>query len=463
MRRSYSRMGLVASMEQQAEVDQLTVIPAPETPLGANADSMETELVEITEEAAALQADDAAVDQTVAVAETLETVGEALEVAEEAGGVSPEAAAALEPALECLYGLIGASARRRPSLESYGGTNSRRAATNLSMEDVKETAKKAWDAVIAAIKKAIQFISDFFFKIFNNADKLKKRAEELVKQAGASKAEAKPLQDGRIFAALQVGGKVDGVAAAKMAVEYAEHTAAAQAGMVAAADKALADIESGKFEDNPADQLKNVASALKASKVDGATAGGSQPEFTETLRTEELPGGKAIFVTIPTTETSQGPLEPGKLAALYEGVSARIGDFDAKRQAPEKADVQGVNAQDAGEIGKMVVTLADKLIAYKAGLDKIVKTKKSLVSAMEKQAREATKSTEGTKEMRAGLATGMRRAGAAVARFIDQPSKDFAIYGLRTGKSLIDLGELSLKGGEAKADDKKPEAAAAAA
>ena len=92
-------------------------------------------------------------------------------------------------AVESIYARLGVQRSSYPALESFSGKTGRKRATQLAIEDIKETVKKIWAAVVNAFQKIIDFVKNFFGKLFDGNRKLLARINALEKKATASKGE----------------------------------------------------------------------------------------------------------------------------------------------------------------------------------------------------------------------------------------------------------------------------------
>lgn len=123
-----------------------------------------------------------AVDELDEAAATLESIQELLLAHKTEGGLDPMAAQYLHIAVAGVCDRIGLE-NAVPSLESFGGATDRLAATNISLEAVSDKAKAVWQAIKNAVLKAVEFLRNFFAKLFGGYDKLGTRAAELIKAA----------------------------------------------------------------------------------------------------------------------------------------------------------------------------------------------------------------------------------------------------------------------------------------
>ena len=179
--------GLVAAMEDETQAAELAIDES-------GADSAEADIVEATDISADVEAGTAEVEQASADAETLTRIADTAEAAEEEGGLDPVAAEIAEIAVESIYARLGVQRQSYPALESFSGKTGRKRATQIAVEDLKETVKKIWAAVVVAFQKMVDFVKNFFAKIFDANRKLLSRINALEKQTRNLK--------------LQPGGKV---------------------------------------------------------------------------------------------------------------------------------------------------------------------------------------------------------------------------------------------------------------
>lgn len=202
--------GLVAAMEDDAIAD----VPVEE--VGNNAESLETDLVEVADDQAEAASADAAVDQAVETAEALESIAIALESSAAAGGLDKNAARALGIAVDHMYKQVGiaSSVKSMPALEQFGGASSRTTATTLALEGIGEQIKKIWEAIVAAVTKAIAWVKERYVNLFGAANKLERRAKALAARADSTNGtmKEKTIDNERLFKSLHQGGDVKGTA-----------------------------------------------------------------------------------------------------------------------------------------------------------------------------------------------------------------------------------------------------------
>lgn len=174
--------GLVAAMEDETTAAELAIGDT-------GADSAEADLVEATDISADVEAGTAEIEQASADADTLERIATTAEQSEADGGLDPVAAEVAEIAVEAIYARLGITYSSYPALESFSGRTGRKRATQIAVEDIKETVKKIWAAIVNAFQKIVDFVKNFFAKIFDSNRKLLARINALEMRAKNAKSE----------------------------------------------------------------------------------------------------------------------------------------------------------------------------------------------------------------------------------------------------------------------------------
>ena len=152
--------GLLASLENEQDVVAEEVVET--------ADNVEADLAEAAEVEAELAETTDAIDEGAEDAETLEEIADVLEETEQEGGADPVTAQVAEVAVEAIYKRLGL-AKAKPlahGLESFSDKATRLDATRLSVESIRETAKKVWEAIKKMLTRVKDFIVNFFKAIY---------------------------------------------------------------------------------------------------------------------------------------------------------------------------------------------------------------------------------------------------------------------------------------------------------
>lgn len=405
---------------------------APE--IGDNADSVETDLLEVNDGIEELADFELDMDNAVETADKLEVVQESLRDIAANGGLDRHGAKILNLYLEHLYDDVNmpAAARNTVACEAFGGTKSRTEATTLALEEIEKKVETLWDSIITFVEKGLQFFADLWKKFTDAATKLKARAEELGKAAAAVKgeAQAKTINNPKLAGYLHKGGKVEGIPAA--AKEVAEAVEAVSGGMMdasfASAEGLLKALQSG--------DLSKLSEAVKADLVkgqttDAAAVGLKNPgEGMTLIRGDELLGNRAL-VQIKAGE--------GATAEQVAKSGVKLGQFNSAAKAPEGGELPVLSTGDATTVAELVAKLADGVLAFNAKEGKATELKKGIIEEAKKQAAKAEGEAGGVP------ANDARLLAKGAAAMIDQPAASMAGYSLNTGKYLLDYVELSLK------------------
>lgn len=432
MRRHTSR-GLMALENENLENDDLELGDAPE--------SLETDMLEVNDEAVAASDDEAQTDEASETVEALENAVLALESAVQSGGLDSHGAHILDLHTKSLYAKVGLKRQSVPALESFGGTSTRQRSTTVALEDIKDTIKKIWEKIVAAIKSAINWVKERFDKIFGAASKLEARAKALVEKAGATSgtAKEKTFESDRLVKALHINGSVPssiGTNASALQKLGAAIFGEATNWNGTVADAMVETIEQPeKVGDFQLPAMPNGATmGLKPAGADFGDAGNGM----NFLVGDEMPGGMALVARVPSA-AAKGV----EAIELLSRTSFSIGAHNPKAKDPSKTQLSTLAPSEAEKVAAGVQALAEELQSYKRSLEKLSATKQKIVAAAEKAGKAADNSSDD-----AGARTGnkaLAKLGMAVPKLIDQPAVGFAAYALNTGKALLDYVELSLK------------------
>jgi hypothetical protein len=447
MRRLSQPVKLVTALEEdgiQAPVS--TVVEAP----ADNANSLETDLIEVADSGADIAEVQGEAEETSAVMEALDGIALCLGEAAKNGGLDRHSAQAVGIATEALYARVGIKRASFPALESFGGTSTRAAATKIAMEDIKEQMQKIWAAIVAAFEKVVAWIVDFYNKVTDAAGKLTKRGEELAKKATELKGEAKEktITNERVAASLATSkGTADKAAIdhtvnlVKSAIggEIAKKAEETSKNVIAAMDNVAKFVESFKMPAMGVGAMHKVDAAATGYEAAG--------EGVVCFRSDELVGGRTVLCYGPDAEAAG---EAGVKAAAHSKYA--LAAFDPKKapEAKELAVLSGADAaalaNAAAELGKVLVAARDEGAKINESVKKMLEKAKSLGKA----AAALDEKSEDAKNFKAA-----QTVAQFYARTANQPRATVASYGLSVGKSILDYVELSIKAYSAKAEEKK--------
>ena len=427
MRRSHVR-GVVALEEEALRVEEGAVAaPADEVALD-NAESVETELLEVAEVEAEGGEEAAQVDEAAEVVEALESMADALKISAANGGMDRYSAAVVNIATEHLYARVGITGKKMPALESFGGVATRVGATQLAMEEIVETAKKIWAAIVAAFERAIQWAKDFFTKVFNSWEKLDARAKELAAKADKAKGTGK-VTTGGVIKGLEIAGAAPALDTGLKTFEdfvTEVFSATNKKAKKVADDVAIVESLNGKDMDGNDVNIDGYGEWFT-----GLTAAEGFPEAKEglgTYRSAEMFGGNALIAILPKER-----IEGDNAVKALGGVSFRVGAYDPAAKETTVKELSALNAGDVKKVTDAVQAVAKSGIAYKSAAKTAEDQKKKMVAAAKKFSSEKDPN-KNAKALVMGL-----------VKLIDQPAASAAAYSLRTAKTLLDYVEESLK------------------
>ena len=418
--------------------------------IGNNAESLETDLVEVTEDENEQAGAEAEQDEAVEVAEALESLVDTLKVTAANGGLDKGGAQVLALSVNHMYSRVGFGKQTAAvSLESFGGSSSRVGATTLAMEDIKSKIVEIWKAIVAAVKKAIQWVKDYFVKIFGAAQKLEKRAKELESKANGlndKTAKEKTFDNESLAKALMIRDAVP----ASFGAEVEKVVTIGKAVFAAAADWGTEIGSSVADEMEKSVDAAGVPAALKAlgfsapsipgmSKLSNPDASGfSDPgKGVEISISAEMPGRQALVSRFPA-----GMVQGEEAGEIISKVSCAVGPFKPNDKPSSKATLNTLTTSEASKVAGAVAKLAEEVIGYKAKLDKATKVQERIAKAAEKAGSAAAKEDDAAV---AGYLKTLQKYGSSMPRIISNPASSFSSYALKTGKSALDYVEQSLK------------------
>ena len=145
-----------------------------------------------------LELDHVSVEQTLEDQDSLVSIAAGLEglqnVAQASlvdGGLKRQSATLLALGVESYTAQLGLPSGTVPSVEAFGSDGEAITATQVSVEAIADQIKKVWEAIKAAIMKAIAAVKKWWANFSNQLPKVKTRAEAIVKAAEGINGDAK--------------------------------------------------------------------------------------------------------------------------------------------------------------------------------------------------------------------------------------------------------------------------------
>ena len=433
----------VVAMEEEAAAVAAPEVAVADVELAEGATEVADSVAEVEAENVEGEEEAAAVAEAGDVVETLEVAAESLRIAAANGGIDKYSAAAIGALTQHLYDRVGYKAKAMPAMESFGGASTRIGATQLAMEGIQEGAKKIWDSIVAAFKRALQWAIDFYNKIFGSWEKLEKRADALASKGDGitGVAKEKTIKNLSLAKALSVKGTVPAnpVVYAKTLTALAKSIS--DTGMNALLAGVAEDLEKQGAEKSFISSFEVPAGkGIIGDGVPVANAealGFSAPkDGLELIRGPEMLGGKAVIGYV-----NKEAAKAEAAVSVLRGFNITINKFDPKAAEIAKEEVPVLEKNVAIEVAKSVSETAIAGRAYRNKLSAINESKKKMIAVAERLGGAAYKA-EG--DSVANLKA-MREVAQACARLADQYSASVSTYTLSTSKALLDLVDQSFK------------------
>jgi len=300
-----------------------------------------------------------------------------------------------------------------PSLESFGGTMSRRDATTISLENAESwlakiirVIKETWNKVWGAVKK-------FLSQVFDLVERYKARAEKVKKAALDGRTQK---ADGTVkfgsAAKIAIGGKVDVsgvdklIQLASVGEKLAELTPAAQVSLneilyAVGHDVSKAGAEVGSYYDSQATAIKNVF-----------TSGGAFSDMGDVRVADGLPGNMKFSVKVDGDD-----------------VGAVVADAG---EAGEIGEARALSGQETAQLMDKVIKTLDEVAKAKSALAKV---KDDIVTSINADGGNVAQKADGAV---------VRMVGRLIMTSTRSVSKILS-YCVKTSGGYIDYGVASVK------------------
>jgi hypothetical protein len=444
MRRFSGNMGLVLAME----ADKAKAEDEDKKKDGDGAESLETDVAEVNDAAAEGDTHQAATDEAEETAEALESYRVAMTGILGNGGLDGNGAMMFQIGLEHMYNRLGIDTTSAvPAMESFGGSSSRIQATQIAMEELKDKIKEIWAAIVAAIKKAADWVMKYWNQVFGAAEKLQKRAKALVERSrdtnGTQK--EKSFENDRLAKELAI----DNAPPANV-LQHAKDLKEATSEIVTRAAQISGDVGTKAAEavsELKGDSVGAILSLLKplsGEKVADPAAEGlaGVGDGISVFRSKQLFGGQAIFSRVPAAGSDSGPTQGEANVKTISAAGYSFGKFSNKVKDPTNKKLNALTNTDCAALAEVVSEIADEILAYRKQTPKLVEAQKKLATAAEKVANSAGSEEDEGKRKSLNALQGVT---TMANRIFTQPGAPFMKFALTSSKALLDLVELSLK------------------
>jgi hypothetical protein len=318
------------------------------------------------------------------------------------------------------------------------------------MESVRETAKKVWAAIIAAIKRAGEWLKTMWKRLTDSNVRLKERAEKQLKVIEGIDEGKKPqgkIENAGLAAKLAIDGKVADQYSHDFSV-FGEFVAGMATkvvpNVVAFTGQTLSAIAANASGDSdlPFDSAK-LKAAFAGVTLNDAGRDSDVDSGLDTRKSEQLPGGKCLVVQYPNNDGVEG-------AKAFPAAKMSIDLFKPELAKPKSAELPILSKPECSGIVKTVLGVSEnigKLRALEADFDKFIKGILASAVAMEKaneQFEAASKDGETKHKVRTKLILARAWFSRVTTRVSNLPAV-VGSYALSTSKAGLDYVELSLK------------------
>ena len=371
-RQRMSGLGLgIENEDEVPPVEGAAPVASPEAE-----ETVDSEVMEVTEAEGAVQEQEEAVDQLEEAAATLESIYESVQASLENGGLSAESAVYLNHAVSATLRSVGVDKQVLPSLESFGGATGKLQATKVSLEGIGEWLKTLWTAIKNAVIKAIEWVRGLFAKIFGGLDKIEDRAKKLHEEANKMKSE-KPKEQitFRSVSKLHTKGKAD-------AGDFQAGLTALSTGLTAALTDipALVTQMSGARATAVA-KLQSVKSGDEANRIFEELAGMNKTEsagLIKAIKTQNVMSGGVVLKST-SAENDQGDTTISLAPAQKFSQIAESQDMDALDKPTVQAMLKTVEA-----IGKSIKARKEAVKTAEEATEAAVKAYEKVVETLDK-------------------------------------------------------------------------------
>jgi Holliday junction resolvase RusA-like endonuclease len=396
-----------------------------------NALAFESASLEIAEAAHEMEMMDYQQEELEHAHASLESIAVSLEglVANDERGLDRVAAEGYRHAISAIVG--DALPNPVSSLESFGGESECAEATQISLEGIKDTVKKIWEAIKRAVSNAIKATSDFLAKLFGGVAKMEKRVEDLKKQLKEAQDNKHTVKEGEF--------KLPG--AGRLELDGSINERALEQGMSMVNDITLTTIdETQKAAESIYKEISDFyKKGGKPDDLDDVSklAGGAISKIKTKAVGSLLPGGKT-FVTEGTKEDGA----PGKATIkVSDHPSAKNFDGSTKVDVPSLAT-----------IGKMLDSAekaAKHLSKAKKDRDNLKKVRENVMDEAEKWSKDAEKGKLSEMWTEGKVSVALRMAQSSLFSNIGQMDG----YVFSYNRALVAAADAALKQYEAPKKD----------
>ena len=399
-------------------------------------DTLAAAVSEINADEAGLAAGNDQIDTAAAAADGLETISEKVAEANEGDGIDEATAGIVEASVESLLKIarVGATYKQLglPSVESFSVKANRISLGRKTCEALDISAKKIWKSIVDAIKKSIEWVRNFFNKIFGAAEKLEKRAAAL--KESTTQLEGSPeetvLENDSLYNSVRVNGAPVTVQQLNDLAGHAKklfgHQKAASDTIAKLDDLAKADMSA----------FKGTEYGLKMADS-GTSKRVTADSGTVVLTTPRFPGEVVVFIAA-SRELGSDSKALGEFASKL-----RAGSVGLAEKKEEGKSLKTLAISDIAGMAGAVEKFAGEVSEYKRNLTEINSNKEKFIGKLEKFLGKGDGREEGDTK---GESEKKAKAVATIFRkLMDEPAASYASNSVRSMAAALQYAELSAR------------------
>lgn len=403
-------------------------------------DTLASAVSEITADEAALSSGNAQIDAAAVAADGLETIADKVAVANEGEGIDETTAEIIEASVESLLKIarVGVTYKQLglPSTESFRVRSNRHKLGQATIESLGQSAKKIWQSIVDAIKKSIEWVRNFFNKIFGAAERLEKRAAALkdtVKDL-TGKAEESTLENDGLYNGISVNGS-------PVTAQQLASLAGAAKKVFDAQKKATDEFAKVTFDGNtssliamvhptPAEYGFKAASGAEAKRI-------SSDSDVVVAVSDRFPGETVVYVIMPKSNGSDGDSMSAAAGKIRAG-AANMGDKKAEGKTLKVLGIEEIRAY-----AENVEKFAGEVSGYKRGLTDVNNNKSKFIAALEKHFGKGDGKNED--DSKKEVEKKARAIATTFRKLMDEPAASYASNSIRGMSAALQYAELSAR------------------
>ena len=388
---------------------------------------------------------------------TLESLHADIASTQEDGGLTQQAATFACAAANAATAPLGFS-MQVPALESFGDEGGRAASTSFTMEGIKETLSKVWNAIKDFVVKYYRKLKDWYNNNLGTAARLEKAAKAL--EAKADKVKGSPKETN-----IKIGGAVKqlvknaatgdiatGAEVGTMLTDLASlvETAAKDKNVSSGAEAVVSEVEAIDLSKDGATITTALGEAItKVNELGGkivslygindAVTGDTRFTDKDVKSSKELLGGKKVF--LETVASTDG--RPGAKVAVAVSVQS------SEQKPKEIAGDKEVTALNAKEIGTLAVSIQDAAKSIRTA-STTYGDREKMVNKMLKSFDKIAKEVDKSSNEETGGAAAVKTVGAFVKQakkmtdLTSEPITGLNRQALSSAKAALAYGSSSL-------------------